>query len=142
MKISRQKLKPNLLLLFKPWYQIFGDETSRKLQKTFSDNCVCTDNSWVLHHDNAPWHTALILCEFFAKFSTKIVPPYSFHLASCDFWLLRKLKRPLWGNRFESIEDIKRESWNYKQSPTIFCSQESTSFAKYWKFVQNSIYSK
>ncbi|CAK1600930.1 unnamed protein product [Parnassius mnemosyne] len=32
------------------------------------------DNSWFLHHDNAPTHTALILREFFAKNSTNIVP--------------------------------------------------------------------
>jgi [histone H3]-lysine36 N-dimethyltransferase SETMAR len=31
-------------------------------------------------------------------------------LAPCDFWLFSKLKRPLRGNRFESIEEIKRES--------------------------------
>lgn len=70
------------------------------------------DNSWFLHHDNAPSHTALILREFFAKNSTNIVPqpPYSPDLAPCDFWLFSKLKRPLRGNRFESIEDIKRES--------------------------------
>ncbi|CAH2087363.1 unnamed protein product [Euphydryas editha] len=71
------------------------------------------DNSWLLvHHDNAPSHTALILREFFAKNSTNIVPqpPYSPDSAPCDFWLFSKLKRPLRGNRFDSIEDIKRES--------------------------------
>ena len=70
------------------------------------------DNSWFLHHDNAPSHTALILREFFAKNSTHIVPqpPYSPDLAPCDFWLFPKLKRPLRGHRFESIEEIQRES--------------------------------
>ena len=71
-----------------------------------------SDNSWFLHHDNAPSHTALILRDHFAKNSTHIVPqpPYSPDLAPCDFWLFPKLKRPLRGNRFESIEVIKRES--------------------------------
>ena len=52
------------------------------------------------------------LREHFAKNSTNIVPQpaYSPDLAPCDFWLFPKLKRPLRGNRFESIEDIKRES--------------------------------
>ena len=70
------------------------------------------DNSWLLHHDNAPSHTALILREFFAKNSTHIVPqpPYSPDLAPCDYWLFPKLKRPLRGHRFESIEEIQRES--------------------------------
>ena len=70
------------------------------------------DNSWFLHHDNAPAHTALIIRDHFAKNSTHIVPqpPYSPDLAPCDFWLFSKLKRPLRGHRFESIEEIQRES--------------------------------
>ena len=68
--------------------------------------------NWFLHHDNAPAHTALIVREHFAKNSTNIVPqpPYSPDLAPCDFWLFSKLKRPLRGHRFESIDEIKRES--------------------------------
>ena len=31
-------------------------------------------------------------------------------LAPCDFWLFSKLKRPLRGHRFDSIEEIKTES--------------------------------
>ncbi|XP_011263146.2 uncharacterized protein LOC105255530 [Camponotus floridanus] len=70
------------------------------------------NNSWFLHHDNAPSHTALVLRDFFAKNSIHIVPqpPYSPDLAPCDFWLFPKLKRPLRGNRFETIEEIQRES--------------------------------
>lgn len=70
------------------------------------------DNSWFLHHDNAPSHTALIIRDHFAKTATHIVPqpPYSPDLAPCDFWLFPKLKRPLRGHRFESIEEIERES--------------------------------
>ena len=58
-------------------------------------------NSWILRHDK-PSHTALILREFLAKNSTHVAPqpPYSLDLAPCDFWLFRKLKRPLRGNRF------------------------------------------
>lgn len=70
------------------------------------------DNSWYLHHENASAHTALILREHFAKNSTNIVPqpPYSPDLAPCDFWLFPKLNRLLRGHRFESIEEIERES--------------------------------
>jgi transposase len=70
------------------------------------------DNSWFLHHDNAPSHTALVLRDHFAKNSTHIVPqpPYSPDLAPCDFWLFPKLKRPLRGHRFDSIEEIQAES--------------------------------
>lgn len=70
------------------------------------------NNSWFLHHDNAPCHTAFVLCDFFAKNSTHIVPqpPYSPDLAPCDFWLFSKLKRPMRGRRFDTIEEIKTES--------------------------------
>ena len=70
------------------------------------------ENTWFLHHDNAPSHTALILRDFFAKNSTHIVPQpaYSPDLAPCDFWLFSKLKSPLRGHRFDSIDEIKTES--------------------------------
>lgn len=66
------------------------------------------DNSWFLHHDNAPSHTALVIRDHFAKNSTHTVPqpPYSPDLAPCDFWLFSKLKRPLRGHRFDTIEEI------------------------------------
>lgn len=67
------------------------------------------DNSWFLHHDNTPSHTALVLRDHFAKNSTHIVPQPP-DLASCDFWLFPKLKRPLRGHRFNSIEEIQAES--------------------------------
>ena len=70
------------------------------------------DKSWFLHHDNAPVHTALVLRDFFTKNSTYIVLPplYSPDLAPCDFWRFSKLKRPLRGHRFDSIEKLKAES--------------------------------
>ena len=37
-------------------------------------------------------------------------PAYSPDLAPCDYWLFPKLKRPLRGTRFESIEEIRAES--------------------------------
>ena len=66
------------------------------------------DNSWFLHHDNAPPHTALVLRDHFAKNSSYIVPqsPYLPYLAPCDFCLYPKLKRPLRGHRFDTIEEI------------------------------------
>jgi hypothetical protein len=37
-------------------------------------------------------------------------PPYSPHLAPCDFALFPKLKMKLKGQRFETVSDIQRES--------------------------------
>jgi histone-lysine N-methyltransferase SETMAR len=52
-------------------------------------------DKWTLHRDNAPAHDALTVREFLAKNSiTKMDhPPYSPHLAPCDFWLLPKFKK-------------------------------------------------
>ncbi|CAH2096444.1 unnamed protein product [Euphydryas editha] len=94
------------------------------------------DNSWFLHHDNAPSHTGLILREFFTKNSTNILPqpPYSPDAAPCDFWLFSKLKRPLRGNRFDSIEDIKRESLrSFKAIPEIDFNNCFEEWKKRWQ---------
>ena len=64
------------------------------------------NNSWFVHHDNAQSHTALGLHDHFVDPQ----PPYSPDLSPCDFWLFPKLKRPLRGTRFESIDEIKAES--------------------------------
>ena len=54
----------------------------------------------------------LTLHSFFVTISSKIsrTSIRSPDLAPCDFWLFPKLKRPLRGTRFESIDDIKAES--------------------------------
>ena len=33
-------------------------------------------------------------------------PPYSLDLVPCDFWLFPKLKSPLKGKRFQTIDEI------------------------------------
>ena len=52
-------------------------------------------DKWILHHDNAPVHDVLRICQFLAKNSiTKMDhPPYSPDLAPCNFWLFPKLKK-------------------------------------------------
>ena len=53
-----------------------------------------TNNTWMLHHDNAPAHASLLICEFLTKHETTVVPqpPCSPHLAPADFFLFPKLK--------------------------------------------------
>lgn len=67
---------------------------------------------WLVHHDNAPAHTSLVVREFLAKNNMATVPhpPYSPDLAPCDFYLFPKMKIALKGRRFDSIEDIQVES--------------------------------
>ncbi|UYV60378.1 CLCN3 [Cordylochernes scorpioides] len=51
--------------------------------------------SWILHHDNAPAHTALKISKFLQDHSTYVFPqpPYSPYLAPCDLLLFGKLKK-------------------------------------------------
>lgn len=70
------------------------------------------NSSWLLHHDNAPTHTSLLVCTFLAKNNTVTMPqpPYSPDMAPCHFFLFPKIKRTLKGRRFTDIDDIKRAS--------------------------------
>ena len=70
------------------------------------------NNSWLLHHDNASAHSSLLVRNFLAKKNMVIMlqPRYSPDLAPCDFFLFPRLKRPMKGRRFATIEEIKTES--------------------------------
>ena len=67
-------------------------------------------DDWVLHHDNAPAHTALSFREFLAKKNIPVRPhpPYSPDLAPCDFRLFPKLKSKLKGHHFGTMEKIQK----------------------------------
>ncbi|UYV78520.1 hypothetical protein LAZ67_16001878 [Cordylochernes scorpioides] len=68
--------------------------------------------NWLLHHDNAPAHTSLLVRDFLAKNNTLMMPqpPYSPDLAPCDFFLFPKLKRPMKGRRYATLDEIKTAS--------------------------------
>lgn len=70
------------------------------------------DNSWFLHHDNAPAHTSALVCDYLKKNNVNVVPqaPYSPDMAPCDFFLFPKLKLALRGKHFETVEVIKENS--------------------------------
>jgi len=72
--------------------------------------------NWLLHVDNAPSHRALVTCEFLAHNSTIALPqpPYSPDLAPCNFFLFLKMKLQLKGHRFDTVEEIQRESQNVR----------------------------
>ncbi|UYV71132.1 RAD54L2 [Cordylochernes scorpioides] len=57
------------------------------------------NKNWLLHHDNAPAHTSLLVRDLLAKNNTLMMPqpPYSPDMAPCDFFLFPKLKRPMKG---------------------------------------------
>jgi len=65
-------------------------------------------NGFIHHHDNAPCHTSLLVRQFLSNKNITLCPypPYSPHLAPCDFWLFPEVKMTMKGKRFESIQDI------------------------------------
>ena len=67
-------------------------------------------DDWVLHHDNAPAHTALSIREFLAKKNIPVLPhpPNSRDLAPWDFYLFSKLKSKLKGLHFGTMENIQK----------------------------------
>lgn len=70
------------------------------------------NQSWILHHDNASAHNALIIRDFLTKNNTNTMQQAanSPDLAVCDFFLFNRVKKPLRGQRFNSSEMIKQKS--------------------------------
>lgn len=67
-------------------------------------------NSWVLHHDNAPCHTAISVNRFLASKNIPVAPqpPYSPDLSPCDFFLFPQLKTHLKGHRFGTLDNVQK----------------------------------
>jgi len=73
------------------------------------------NNTWLLHHDNAPAHAALLTRRFLTDNIMTVVPhpPYSPDLAPSDFFLFPKLKMKLRGEDFRrrKFKQSRRPSW-------------------------------
>ena len=67
---------------------------------------------WQLHDDNLPTHASCLLQSFLGKHQITQVaqPPYSPDLVPRDFWLFPKLKSPLKGKRFQTVDDEIQEN--------------------------------
>jgi len=70
------------------------------------------NNSWILHHDNAPSHSAIIIREFLTKNEMNIIqqPSNSSDIAPCDFFLFDRVKKLLRGTRFNSRKEVMEKS--------------------------------
>jgi len=70
------------------------------------------NGDWLLHHDNAPPHTSLVVREFLTNNNMTTVPhsAYSPDLVPCDFYMFPKLKLRVKEQRFVSIEEIQAQS--------------------------------
>jgi len=67
------------------------------------------NNSWILHHDNAPAHIALSVREVLATKQITLLehPAYSPVLVPSDFFLFLKIKEILKRRHFDDIDDIR-----------------------------------
>jgi len=70
------------------------------------------NNSWILHHDNAPAHMALSVREFLATKQVTVLehPAYSPDLAPNDFFMFQNIKEILKGRHFDNIDDIRNNT--------------------------------
>ncbi|KAG5309963.1 MOS1T transposase, partial [Pseudoatta argentina] len=105
------------------WYKMFSEDredvndeerVGRRFAYTIRQKRpdLWKNKNWLLHHDNAPAYTSLLVRKFLAKNNTLMMPqpPYSPDLAPCHFFLFPKLKRPMKGRRYATIEEIKTAS--------------------------------
>ena len=71
-----------------------------------------TNQSWVLHHDNAPSHSSFLVRNFLSKNKMTIVPQPSSSpdLGPADFFLFPKLKSTFKGRRFDTFDKIQKNS--------------------------------
>ncbi|UYV74934.1 hypothetical protein LAZ67_12001834 [Cordylochernes scorpioides] len=75
-----------------------------------------SSKNWIIHHDNAPPHTATSVPTYLAKHGIQILqqPPYSPDLAPNDFFLFPKLKMALKGR----IIDTRVHHSGFEKDPT------------------------
>ena len=91
------------------------------------------NGNWLLHHDNVPAHTSLVVREFLTKNNVTTVPhpAYSPDLAPCDFYMFPKMKLRLKGRRFASIEEVQAQSQQILNTltPADFATSKSGKIA-------------
>ena len=79
-------------------------ETIQMIQKA-----AAMGNWWLAASSQQCTRSCIVSCvEFFGKIWSHPgdLAPYGPDLATCDFWFFAKLKSPLKGNRFQTIDEI------------------------------------
>ena len=108
------------------------DAVSRKRPELWENQ------TWMLHHDNAPAHASLLIRSYLAKHQTSVVPlpPYSLDLAPADFFLFPKLKTTLKGHRFQTTGEIQENAIRELRAITESAFQQ---WKKHWEWCIASI---
>ena len=118
---SPSKMK-TMITVFFDWEGVVYHEHAlpgQKINKEYYLNVLCwlrdsiqqrwpqlwATDDWQLHQDNVPTHASHVVQRFLVKITQVTQPLYSPNLASRDFWLFPKLKSPLKGKKFQTIND-------------------------------------
>jgi len=90
--------------------QTFYREVLERLTKRVARVRPGIASTWMLHHDNAAFHTAASINEFLAERSIPVVPqpPYSPDLSPCDFFLFPWLKNHLKECHCGTLDNIQK----------------------------------
>ena len=85
------------------------------------------NQTWILHHDNAPVHASLLIRSYPTKHQTSVVPHPSYFpdSAPADSFLFPKLKTTLKGRRFQTIEEIQENATRELRAITESAFQEA-----------------
>ena len=90
--------------------QTFHRQVLERLRKRVARVRPGIARTWMLHHYNAPCHTAVSIHEFWAEKNIPLVhqPPYSPDLSPCDFFLFPRLKNHLKRRHFATLDNIQK----------------------------------
>ena len=88
------------------------EHSSKKLSGWFRRLQLWAAGDWQLHHSNTPAHSSHLMQSILVKHQITQVtqPSYNPDLEPCDFWLFSKLKSPLKGKRFQTINEIQENT--------------------------------
>jgi len=142
-RMSRSKIKV-MLVVFSDWKGIVHHEFVSRSQmvnkQLYLDVLACLrdavrrkrpgmweNQTWMLHHDNAPTHASLLIRSYLAKHQTSVVPhsPYSLDLAPAEFVLFPKRKTTFKGRRFKTIEEIRENAIREPRAISASAFQEA-----------------
>ena len=89
---------------------------------------------WQFHHNNTPTHASHSTQSFLKKHQITQVTrtPYNLELVPCDFWLFPKLKSPLKGKRFHTINDGAADGDFSKGLGRVFWAVEKNTGRSVW----------
>ena len=90
--------------------QTFYREVLARLRKRVARVRPGIARTWMLHHDNAPYHTAVSINEFLAEkaFMWFLSPPIRRISVPVSFFLFHRLKNRLKGRHFGTLDNIQK----------------------------------